>query len=121
MSTSRKPPTENADKPQHLLEEEVAEEDLGTVSYKGDSAWSKIHTSHKRNMVGGVVYCRRCGYFRINKAVGLAKPCRGKPMYSAEAILRKLNNGQHPVPGAPEWPDGTSAKSRLRPTAIDRY
>lgn len=119
----RKISNKNASKPQRLIEEEVEEnEEIENEGNKSESAWSKIHTNHKRNIVAGIVYCRRCGCFCINKAIGLAKVCQGKPAHNAaKPQLKKLDSGRHPVPGAQEWPDGSSSASRFKPTAIDRY
>lgn len=89
---------------------------------KIEGAWTKIHSSHRRNLVGGIVYCRKCGAFAINKAISLSKQCQGQPPHNAaRAQLKKLEEGRNPLRDKAPWPDGSEHTARFRPTPIDRY
>ena len=90
-----------------------------SISYKVDQklteepstggTWARLHHTHRRALVNGIMYCEKCGQFAIKKVEGLADPCNGKPLNNyGVAQLKKLNRGMHPVRGALTWPDGTN-------------
>ena len=79
-------------------------------------AWSKVHPTHKRVLLNGILYCRICGLSSINKIEGLAESCNGEPKNSCgRAQFKKLNEGKHPVRGALTWPDGSSSSIAFSP------
>ena len=85
-------------------------------------AWSRVHGTHRRCLLNGILYCSRCGKYSIGKVEGLAETCTGAPTSSFQkAQLKKLSEGRHPVRGALTWPDGTSSALRCTPVRIDRY
>ena len=52
---------------------------------------------HVRASKGGVIWCVKCGSYAERWAVGLAEPCRGKPMNpSQRRVLARLRAGRHP-------------------------
>ena len=89
---------------------------------KQGGAWSKVHSTHKRCLLKGILYCSRCGRYSIGKVEGRAVECTGPPSTSFQkAQLKKLSEGRHPVRGAVSWPDGSSSVQRGVPVRIDRY
>ncbi len=57
---------------------------------------------HRRYAYGTLVWCDRCGAYADRFAVGLARPCPGRPLYASRAAqLRRLQRGRHPLTGSP--------------------
>ncbi len=57
---------------------------------------------HRRYAYGPLVWCEVCGAYAERFAVGLAKPCPGRPLYASRAAqLRRLQRGRHPLSGLP--------------------
>ncbi len=55
---------------------------------------------HVRYAYGEFVWCASCGAYADKFAVGLARPCPGRPLYSSRAAqLRRLQQGRHPLSG----------------------
>ena len=52
---------------------------------------------HTRFLTDDVLWCDRCGAYAISQAIGLAKPCSGKPTGGTLARLGLLRRGLHPV------------------------
>ncbi len=71
-------------------------------------------TSHALRMLGDIVWCARCAAYGMEKAVGLAAPCKGPPPRGAEwgrhTKMMRLRKGLHPKTGAlvapRSWPRG---------------
>ena len=75
---------------------------------------------HVRFLSDDVVWCDRCGSYATSSAVGLAKPCPGRPQAPGTAARRRLlRNGLHPVSCRPfdsqPLPE-SSARSPMRPS-----
>ncbi len=83
---------------------------------------------HDRYAYGDFVWCASCGAYAERFAVGLARPCPGRPLYDSRAAqLRRLQQGRHPLTGVafgvsadPEHPRADSCSTRYplppRPT-----
>jgi hypothetical protein len=57
---------------------------------------------HRRLAYGTLVWCDICGAYAERFAVGLARPCPGRPLYASRAAqLRRLQRGRHPLTGIP--------------------
>ncbi len=57
---------------------------------------------HRRYAYGSLVWCDLCGAYADRFAVGLARPCPGRPLYASRAAqLRRLQRGRHPLTGHP--------------------
>ncbi len=57
---------------------------------------------HRRYAYGTLVWCDICGAYADRFAVGLARPCPGRPLYESRAAqLRRLQRGRHPLTGIP--------------------
>ena len=106
---------------QRMSEVKVKDKDE-PVHREGQSAWSRIHPSHRRALVNKIIYCTKCGCFAVNKAIKLAEVCTGIPTHNAaKAQLKKLNEGRNPIPNSSTWPDGTNSLVRFRPIKLDRF
>ncbi len=79
-------------------------------------AGSQDATSHRRWMLGDIVWCARCGAYASHHAVGLAAACKGPPLASGggrTTALARLRRRLHPKTGLPVngscWPEPTVA------------
>ena len=60
------------------------------------------HGSHSLCRTGHVIWCRRCGrHAAVGLGVGLLKACGGKAEGAYPARVLRLEEGRHPISGAP--------------------
>ena len=83
--------------------------------------WDRIHPSHKRWMIGGLVFCRDCGYWMCGAIHKLRDPCIRAPANSTNRYQRdRMLNGMHPDRRARKWPSGYPANVLMRPRPLDQ-
>ena len=77
------------------------EEDLSEPAERQDGP-PGAHTSHKLRRHAQVVWCQVCGRSAVSRlGKGLIGSCRGTAEGAYPARLRRLNDGLHPISGAP--------------------
>ena len=65
------------------------------------------HSSHTLFSFRGLVFCRKCGYYALNRFLKLAEPCEIRNPDAARKRVRNLLRGQLPH-GVPSWPNEDS-------------
>jgi len=82
--------------------------------------WDKVHHTHSRWLVGGIVFCRHCGYWMTTGIQKLSQPCPRAPRNHCVLMQKKrMLNGQHPDYRARKWPSGYPASVLMRPRPLD--
>jgi len=65
---------------------------------------SRLHPTHHLDHCRGIIICRKCGYYVINKAKSLAQPCQNHPTKNTGIYLVRWLRGDTPKAGL-EWPE----------------
>ncbi len=65
---------------------------------------SRLHPTHHLDHCRGIIICRKCGYYVINKAKSLVQPCQNHPTKNTGIYLVRWLRGDTPKAGL-EWPE----------------
>ena len=69
---------------------------------EGQEAPRRAHATHKLRRHAQVVWCQVCGRSAVSRlGIGLVGPCKGTAEGAYPARLKRLNEGLHPLTGAP--------------------
>ena len=105
------------------VQEQVTKDQNGRVinhETMQEGKWGRVHHSHRRALVKGMVFCKACGKYAAVKTIALARACRGKPPPNGGiSKLRRMCSGLHPELRTTEWPDGSSTAIPARVYELD--
>eukprot|EP00959_Pyramimonas_sp_CCMP1952_P423521 8871549-Pyramimonas_sp.AAC.1 len=63
----------------------------------------RVHSSHKLDVICGVLFCTQCGSHGVENSVNLSRQCPPSPSKSGKEVLSRLSRGLPPKSGVP-WP-----------------
>ena len=79
------------------------------------------HRTHSLYHYKGVTYCNRCGYYGLQRMIGLTRPCEApKPGSHGAASIRAFQAGICP-PGLSSWPVSIADRLGLYSSELETF